>query len=312
MNNSQVAHVWAHGKPGKGSNLKSDGITLTSYYTTIAARIDDIIYISADNMSRSTGRHLSYARQAVGYADDIFRTHAFTWSGSNPALTHEAMILPEARYIIQALDVVLSSNRRSTTKLDAIETYNYKKNQIIELAARVGVSLPEMPEVHNTEEAVKEYQEKARQAAEKREAARVAAQKKQQEDDKEQFNPWLQGIPVLFPYSFQKFDGTDYIKVSIGGDKVVTSQGAECPLDHAVKALRFWESRKIKKLNDDGPDTRSDKHFESYKTNGHKIPLGVFTLDSIDEAGTVKAGCHTFSRQEIERFINQWREVLGL
>lgn len=302
MNNRQVAHAWAHGQSGKGSNFKSDGQTLTSYYTTIAAKIDDVIYLSADNMSQSTSRHISYARQAVNHERDaIFYTHAFSWFGSNPALTHEAMILPEVRHIIQELDNALSKERtRSTTKLAAIESYNHKKAQIIELAARHNVTLPVMPEVHNTEDAVKEYQEAKRLQEEKEEAARIKAQKKQQREDKERFNQWLQGIPVLFPQAFQRFENTDYIKVSICGDKVVTSQGAECPLDHAVKALRFWNSRKT------GPT------FTSYKTNGHKIPLGIFTLDSIDEAGNVKAGCHTFTRKEIERFVNQWREVLGL
>lgn len=328
MNNSQVAHAWAHGRTGKGSNLRSDGTMLTSYYTTIAARIDDVIYISADNMSMSTSKHLNHARQAVNHErEKIFYTHAFSWSGSNPALTHEAMILPEVRHIIQELETALNSSRaRQVTKMKAIDEYNQKKNQIIELAGRVGVKLPDMPEVQNNPEAVKEYQEKARIAAEKREAARLEAQKKQQREDKKQLNRWLTTGAGYFPQSFA-IRGADQItikkgyvthrdqaqfseKVNTEVLKVVTSQGAECPLDHAVKALRFWQSRYIGAM--ESFTKRGADKFTPYQTNGHKIPLGIFTLDSIDESGTVRAGCHTFTREEIERFINQWREVLGL
>lgn len=313
MNNRQVAHAWAHGQSGKGSNLYSDGQTLTSYRTTIAAKIDDVIYISADNMSPTTGRHLSYTRQAINYErSTIFRTPAFSWSGSNPALTHEAMILPAVRRAIQELESALTNIRtRQSTKNAAIMEYNARREEIEALAARVGVTLPDMSRIEATPEAIAQYQEEKRQAEERKEQARIAAAKKQQAEDAEQFKEWLQGVPVQFPRPYHRHGGTDYIKVSIGGDKVITSQGAEAPLEHVKKALRFYESRRNKAQYVQA-DGSTDYRFLDYHTNGHKIPLGIFTLDSIDEQGNVKAGCHYFKAAEIARFQDQWREVLQL
>jgi hypothetical protein len=66
-----------------------------------------------------------------------------------------------------------------------------------------------------------------------------------------------------------------------------TSRGARVPLDHAVKAFRV-----IKRLRDKG---------QTYERNGHTIHLGHFALDSIDNAGNVRAGCHTVEWEEIAR-----------
>jgi hypothetical protein len=310
MNNSQVAHAWVHGHSGKGSNLTTDGISLTSYSTTIAAHIDDIFYLSANNMSSSTGRHISYAHRAIGYGDNnnIFCTHAFSRFGSNPRLTHDAMIQPEAQDAIKTLEQALENTwTREQTKLNAIIEYDQRRETILKHAARVGMSVI-MPEYAVDIKTAEQYQErKAAEAAEK-EAARIKARQKQQREDKKQFNIWLTIGAGRCPYSFIE-RGNDIITlkpssvgVAIGEPfKVITSQGAECPLDHAVKALRFYFSR-----------TEDGKIFIPYHTNGHKVPLGLFTLDTISETGEVRAGCHTFTAKEIQRFTNQWRGVLGL
>jgi hypothetical protein len=149
-----------------------------------------------------------------------------------------------------------------------------------------------MPVVTAGLEAISEYQEAKRLQEEKKEAARIKAQKKQQKEDKAQFKAWIETGAGHFPSSFRVY-GQD--QITIKDDEIVTSQGATCPLDHAVKALRFYQA-----LN--GKD---------WTKNGHRLPVGCFEIDSIIN-GEVKAGCHTFTAKEIQRFINQWREVLGL
>jgi hypothetical protein len=305
VSNQQVAHSWAHGTPAKGSNLKTDGVTLTSYSTTIAARLDDVIYISSDNMSPSTGRHLSYARQAVNHERErIFRTPAFSWSGSNPAATHEALTIPAAREAIQTLDAAMSATRtRKQTKLDAIAAYLQERERIQTHAARFNVKLPDMPEYALDLATVTEYADRKAAERARLEATRQAAALKQQKADAKQFKIWLTTGAGRCPASYQRREwdqlsagqpATDYITIHDG--LILTSQGAECPLDHAVKALRFWQSRR----------------GEPYHTNGHVIHLGAFILDSIAEDGTVKAGCHTFTAAEINRFIAQWHDTLAL
>jgi len=327
MNNSQVAHAWAHGHAGKGSNLTTDGIVLTSYYTTIAAHIDDIFYISADSMSNSTGKHISYAHGAIGYGNDnVFRTHAFSWSGSNPRLTHDAMIQPEVQDAIKTLGYALESTRtRKQTKINAVSEYMQRRETILKHAERVGVTIT-MPEYEASPDVIAEYQERKAAAAAAKEAARIKAQKKQQREDKKAFLLWLTTGAGRCPGSYIE-RGNDFITVAghrtdgagniLKQGVVLTSQGAECPLDHAVKALRFWMSMcdmNTYTVNDSNKMSvvKTGKVFNTYHTNGHKIPLGIFTLTSISETGEVKAGCHTFSAKTISAFIAQWREVLGL
>lgn len=317
MNNSQVAHNWAHGRRGKGSHFESDGVTLTSYWTYIAAKIDDIIYMADHSMSSSTSKHLSCARQAVNHErGNIFYTPAFQY-GHRPTISHRAMIVPAVEHAIRTLETALSQLRtRKATKEAAIHSYIQRREEIINLAARVGVEIPDFPQIDTTPEAIAEYQEQKRIAAERKEAARVAAVQKQQQEDKEQFKVWLTTGSGRCPTSYQGRPAfvesekarTDYI--TIKGETVVTSQGAEAPLDHVIKALTFYDSREIKPTYPG--TTLGARFFKEYQTNGHKVHLGIFTLDSIDEFGNVKAGCHCFTAAEIARFRAQWAEVLNV
>ena len=296
MNNDMVAHAWAHGRAAKGSNYRTDGVTLWSYYTEIATNIDGIIYISANNMSMSTSRHVGYAKRACGYNNpNIFITPAFSWSGSDPAHTHLAMIRPCVDRATQALDTCLASNRRLDTKLNAIMGYNQERGRIIKHCVRVGIVPPEMPVYEVSEEVVKGYAARKAEEVAQAELKRQKAIKKQQKEDKKQFTAWLTTGEGSCPVSF-KYDRVNGDYFTVRGDKIVTSQGAECPVDHAVKAIRFWQSR----------------NGEPYHTNGHVIHLGIFTLDAIDAQGNVKAGCHTFTAATIQTFINTWKEVIGL
>ena len=312
----QVIHLWAHQSQDSarnGSTVHFDGPELYSYSTTIAAIIDGIVYISENNMSASTAKHICMASSATSHMDR-FSTCAFSWSGRNPSLTHEAMILPCVKAAEDTLKYALQNTRtRAKTKLAAIVAYNNEKQRIQGHAGRFHVALPVMTEIEAAPDAVKKYEEAAAAATHLREVARIKAQKKQQKEDKKQFDIWLATGAGRCPYSFHE-RGNDFITIKIVDNnrtdetgakyEIITSQGARCPLNHAVKALKFYRSRDISDHN--------TILFTPYHTNGHKIPLGVFTLDSIDEAGTVKAGCHTFTAQEIDRFINQWQEVLGL
>lgn len=72
-------------------------------------------------------------------------------------------------------------------------------------------------------------------------------------------------------------------------DVIFTSWGANFPTSHAVKA---WPA--IKRVFASG---------KPWHTNGHKIPLGHFHVDSIDpneSGGTLRAGCHTLTKAEVE------------
>jgi hypothetical protein len=287
MNNSQVAHAWAHGRSGKGSNLCSDGVTLTSYSTPIATIIQDVAFISSDSMSPSTSKHLSHARRAVDF--QYFDTPFFQY-GRRTIPTAEQCIIAAAEAMQGDFNELLRKRKPD------VDRYEARRIEIIEMAAQFNVVVPDMPEVgDDLKEKAKAYQARERERAKERKirdeererAARIIAQG--------ELDLWLQQGKGYFPGCYRE-RGND--RITIRDNKVITSQGAEAPLDHVIKALAFYDSR------------RSESGFTAYHTNGHKIHLGMFTLDEIKD-GDVKAGCHYFKAEEIARFRAQWKDILN-
>lgn len=76
-------------------------------------------------------------------------------------------------------------------------------------------------------------------------------------------------------------NGTALVRRSSDGERLETSQGADVPWSHAVKAFRF-----IRLCVEKG---------EGFKTNGRVIRVGHFTVDYITADGDMKAGCHRFA-----------------
>lgn len=78
---------------------------------------------------------------------------------------------------------------------------------------------------------------------------------------------------------------------AITGGTLETSQGAEVPLTHAIRAFRF-----IKLVRDRG---------EAWNRNGHSLRVGHFGVDSIATSGDFKAGCHSIRWSEVERLARE-------
>lgn len=76
-------------------------------------------------------------------------------------------------------------------------------------------------------------------------------------------------------------NGTALVRRSSDGERLETSQGADVPWSHAVKAFRF-----IRLCVEKG---------EAFHTNGRVIRVGHFTVDYITADGDMKAGCHRFA-----------------
>jgi len=145
-----------------------------------------------------------------------------------------------------------------------------------------GLAIPNIPEVP-------ELDSEALTAVCKREAKRAAekAEQTRRENEREAIRhsenmaQWRAGeYHGGFPYGFPTM-------LRIVGDEVQTSLGARFPISHAKRALAFV--RKVR-------DSR-----QAYVRNGHTIHLGPYCIDRIEADGTVKAGCHVVSWDEIER-----------
>lgn len=118
--------------------------------------------------------------------------------------------------------------------------------------------------------------QRAAEKAEQTKRERAEALARQQE----LISKWRAGL-----YSLCLYDVPAMLRID--GDEVLTSRGVRFPVSHAKRALAFV--RKVRELG------------QSYVRNGHTIHLGPYAIDRIEPDGTVKAGCHVVSWQEIER-----------
>lgn len=104
-------------------------------------------------------------------------------------------------------------------------------------------------------------------------AERMAAEREARE-------AWLNGEGDRYT-RLSGTNGTALVRRSSDGERLETSQGADVPWSHAVKAFRF-----IRLCVEKG---------EAFHTNGRVIRVGHFTVDYITADGDMKAGCHRFA-----------------
>ncbi len=324
--NRQVAHIWAQGNraEARGSNFRCNDNVLYSYGTCIAFIQDGTAFVSSDNMTPTTGKQLSYARSALRNNYTYLSTPAFRY-GSSAAPSPIDCIREAAQEHAETFKSVC----RARSNMEwAIEHYTERRAVILDTAARFNVTdMPDMPE------AAGDLKEKARQFAAQDKQRRADETRRREERERAERiidagrrDAWMQRGEGHFPNSY-RVRGEDYItlKPTVARMapnepliyKVVTSQGAEAPLEHVIKALRFYDSRVTEWSYPAVIEGDTEHHRPTaaactpYATNGHRVPLGHFTLDSIDSQGNVKAGCHYFTAAEIARFRMQWAGMLA-
>lgn len=297
-----VAHKWAHGNSGKGSNFSTDGKRLVSYSTLVGYNTGrGLVFMSADNMSPSTGKQLSHAGRACSHLDVVY-TPYFQY-GARILMFDEKQAFSAACIAVSAqlegLSIARLGKYLHSSMLRAID----HGADLIVLAARYGFDRPVFPVIPADKlEAARVYAEQWDiKDAQRRETQRVKAhalQAAQREADADQFNRWHAGdTGAQCPYSYRTDASGGYYIAVRDDNKVVTSGGAECPIEHARRAIEFWFMRG----NYDGPTTVD---FEPWQRNGHRVQLGVFQLDRIEADGTAYAGCHKFSVPELERLAS--------
>ena len=69
--------------------------------------------------------------------------------------------------------------------------------------------------------------------------------------------------------------------------RVETSKGAQVPISHAKRALKF-----VREVVARG---------EMFQANGHTFHIGHYAIDKVEADGTLHAGCHVIPYAEIER-----------
>jgi len=302
-NNSMVAHLWANqkktGARSNNGNFWFEGDTIYSYRTPIAKlhtiKGTIVALIDCEGYSNTTrGKHKPAIYRALNYRG--FSVPSIGARGGqsrhSDELDHKAN---EAHFLKQYRDA-LEAWRRSW---DSNSAPARRALEVLgDYCAAFGLAAPRIDieldcdkviadraarfEKHNTPEAIaKRAKAKAARdakAARQAEIARLA--------EAERAVLWLKGE-------------TDHYRTNYGipallrvkGDELQTSQGATVPLDHAKRAFTFIAACRA--------------HGKTFETNGHRIAVGHFQIDSIDAEGNVRAGCHLIAWPEIERIAKQ-------
>lgn len=310
----QIAHRWAHRVPNydakrlQGYAMFAQGDTLYSWghHFPIARHVlttpakgaaRHVVLFNADDYSSSTGKHKSIAWRALDYGRlrPCYRLPQEFWPihGNTRDVTAKQRRDANKRtaqaalqwYAQQALNSLEAATRARVYAQQHMERANAYLDTAERFAADFGVKWVR-PDVDALRaRAAAAAAKRAREAAKARKRAAEAAEERRKAaaDD---FAAWRRGERHAAPAEWRVSpDGAAYIRRN--GDMLQTSQGASVPWDHAVKAFRF-----IKLCRERG---------EQWETNGRVIRVGHFQIDCITAQGDMRAGCHFFKWEEIER-----------
>jgi len=293
----EIPHLWAHRTQDEARNRQGNlyftGDTIYSYgsHFPIARHVmneagERAVLLTTATHSVTTSGHCSVVRSAVPSGIRVFQVPNVChgrYSGSElTADDHAGNLVDYAERIEK--HVITSARARSSYSKEWNHEHAVKlSDEAFAYCSFFGLPIPNIPEVPELDSdaltAIRKLEAKrAAEKAEQTKRARAEALVVQQE--------------LVIKWRTGEYHGCLYDippMLRIVGNEVQTSPGARFPVSHAKRALAF-----IRKVRD------SQK---AYVRNGHTIHLGPYAIDRIEADGTVKAGCHVVSWEEIERIV---------
>lgn len=322
--NAQMAHVWAQQTQphGRSNSMKFDGSVGYSYQTPVAHIMLDVegnrvLLIRENAWGQATGKHLSLYRDAVPASVPVFEVpnvieHRYN-SSDVGAEEHAANVRKlTADYTAHAAAVLKSPcdsykvenvNEGGQLPTRAHLTLFGLAEVVAYYSACFALGLPALPWREDADKAISRRDRLLNdpKAMDKREKRRVANEERdaglrennrlralaRDADQRKHLAEWRAGAAMLYFHCADERGGA-YCRIV--GDELQTSRGAHAPMRDVVDALDLW------------------RHFVTtgltynYNPGTGELPieLGHFRVDSIDAAGNVIAGCHTFFRDELE------------
>jgi hypothetical protein len=309
----EIPHLWAHktqdSARNSAGNMFFDGDTIYSYghHFPMARHVETkrgkAILVNSTRYSVTTSSHQSAVRGAIPPGILVFEVPevncADNWQSN---MRHDFNV---AHY-----HAAIKSSIESAARARCDYSKRYKTERALELQKEATAYAAffdlketfEIPGIDDLEalrkklakEAaataavtkVENLERKARVEARKQEQLRLAELRKQTLPAR--IEAWRNGDRTTFDWDEQCTLGT---MLRIRGEEVETSMGARVPADHALRAYRLL---KLYRANG-----------KTYQRNGHTIHLGNYAIDSLDEQGTLHAGCHHIKWEEVERIGEQ-------
>jgi hypothetical protein len=294
----EIPHLWAHRTQddarNKQGNLYFTGDTIYSYgsHFPLARHVTNdagerAVLLTTATYSVTTSGHCTAVRSAIPSGIPVFHVPNVChgrYSGSDLTADDHAGNLADYTERIEKHIITSARARSSYAKEWNHEHAAGLRDEAFAYCAFFGLPVPNIPEVPDLDS-------DALTAIRKREAKRAA--EKAEQTKRERAEALVRQQELITKWRAGQYFGCLYdvpAMMRIDGDEVVTSRGARFPVSHAKRALAFV--RKVRESR------------QAYVRNGHTIHLGPYALDRIEPDGTVKAGCHFVSWEEIERIAS--------
>ena len=282
--NKELPHIWAHKSQsyGRSASMLFEDETIFSYgkHFPMARHITDkdgnaCVLFTTRTRSVTTANHLRLVSRAIPDGVPVYHVANVTYA---PA---DYMLKEYSERINVECNCVRAS--RSGVRVGYL-TRMIQEAERFKQAFRLkgGIPHPDM-----SAEIAKAERWNAAVSIRTQETAARNFEKNKKDTIKH-----LEKFLGVSPLPFEVKPGMAYLRRAAvagePGDYAETTQGARVPLEHVLRVAPLV----LDML----------KKGKTYKKNGHTIHLGNYTLDEITEDGTVIAGCHKFSREEVERF----------
>lgn len=289
-------HLWAHQVQSDARNSSGNRSFIGEHAYSYAACIGSIVenakgeqayILASDSWTVTTSRHQSKLRDAIPRGSVVFYVpfrHAGGWNGweyhgnaEDHGRTHAYYCEKIAEFTLKAKRARTEHNRNYYAMYAANTLDELRRYRMFFGLKGKRYALPSEANTAATMEALNAAREAA--AAREREAARKA-----RERNADTIGRWIAGEAVYVPHTVTEA----YLRLSADGLTVETSQGADAPLEHVLRALPFV--------------LECLQHGRAWQPNGHTIHLGHYAVRSIDADGTLRVGCHVFAKSEVLRF----------
>ena len=291
----EIPHLWAHRTQDEARNRQGNlyftGDTIYSYgsHFPIARHVTNdagerAVLFNTATYSVTTASHCSAVRSAIPSGVRVFHVPNVCpgrYRGSDLTADDHAGNVADYAERIERHVITSARARSSYAKTWNNQRAGHLRDQAFAYCAFFDLPVPNIPEVP-------EIDSDALAAIRKREAKRAA--EKAEHTKRERAEALVRQQELITKWQAGQYSGCLYYvpaMLRIDGNEVVTSRGARFPVSHAKRALAFV--RKIRESQ------------KAYVRNGHTIHLGPYALDRIEPNGTVTAGCHVVSWQEIDR-----------
>jgi hypothetical protein len=290
--NHEIPHLWAHQLQDEARNSSGtfyfSGTTIFSYgsHFPIARHItndrgEQAILFTTARYSVTTSGHCSAVARAIPSSVPVFHvSHVQDSWGGLP--NHQDNV----ENYVHRISELLGKAKRARVNRD------WYQREALGLREQLrcyvvffdlgNVAIPESGELDALQSWIAAHHEEERQRREK--AARLA-EKRARREQAERIQRFRAGDPDV-----TYIPGVSPM-LRIVGDEVQTSLGARFPVSHAVRGLAF-----IRQVRESGRE---------YLRDGHSIHLGHYVVDRVEPDGTVHAGCHIVTWEEIEHIVPQ-------